>query len=78
SVSKSADELVDRIDPAIDNATKEAERILEKIGKGAEPLARQVGEELGKLGKLFQSRAEKAGLASPGRPDDDDESKDPS
>jgi hypothetical protein len=38
-------------DPTVKNATHEAERVFQKIGQTAEPLARQLTDELGKLTK---------------------------
>lgn len=36
-------------DPAVKSATKEAERVVKKIGSAAEPLAKQLTSELGRL-----------------------------
>ncbi|MEM7447813.1 MAG: hypothetical protein AAF355_06185 [Myxococcota bacterium] len=43
-------------DPALRNATSEAERAVRKIGATAEPMARHVIEEITKLGKRVGSR----------------------
>ena len=38
-------------DPAVKNARKEAERVAKKLGDAAEPLAKQLTDELGRLTK---------------------------
>lgn len=48
---KKVEELADKLDPAFDAAAKEAERVITKLGATAEPLARQLSSELGKLTK---------------------------
>lgn len=50
---KAANILFDRAakDPAVKTATEEAERVFKKLGNTAEPLARQLTDELGRLTK---------------------------
>lgn len=50
---RAANILFDRAakDPTIKSATSEAERVIQKLGATAEPLARQLTSELGKLTK---------------------------
>ena len=51
SAVKKLEEMGDKLDPAFTAATKEAERVITKLGATAEPIASQLGEELGKLTK---------------------------
>lgn len=62
---KKVEELADKLDPTFDSAAKEAERVITKIGATAEPLARQLSEELGKLTKRITEQL--GDLASRGR-----------
>jgi hypothetical protein len=50
---RAANILFDRAakDPAVKSATVEAERVIKKLGDTAEPLARQLTDEIGRLTK---------------------------
>lgn len=51
SAVKKLEEMGDKLDPAFSAASKEAERVITKLGATAEPIAHQLSEELGKLTK---------------------------
>jgi hypothetical protein len=57
-------------DPALRNAATEAERVLQRIGETAEPVARQVSSELGRLTRRIRESVQ--GPAPRGRDDDRD------
>lgn len=49
TAAKKVEDLAGKLDPALETAGKEAERVISKIGASAEPLAKQLSSELGKL-----------------------------
>jgi len=53
SASEKADGWTEKIDPAFESASKEAERVIGKLGATAEPLAKQLTGELKSLTKRF-------------------------
>ena len=48
-VSGNVDAVIDKMDPAIENATKEAMRIAGKVAKSAEPMTKQVQAGIGRF-----------------------------
>ncbi len=69
--AKKADDFVAKnIDPALDSATREAERVIKKLGDGAEPLARQLAGELGRLTRRLSDALD--GAAGKGDAEDED------
>ena len=60
-VGENVDAVIDKMDPAIENATKEAKRLAEKLSKSAEPVAKTVQAGIGrfadKLGKWARGEA---------------------
>ncbi len=71
---KKVEELADKLDPTFDAAAKEAERVITKLGATAEPLARQLSSELGKLTKRITEQV--GDLANKGKPPAPEESRD--
>ena len=45
-------------DPALRSAAEEAEKLVDKVGASAEPLAKQLASELGKLGRTIAQNLE--------------------
>ena len=58
SATKEAGKVVRAIDPAVKNATKEAEKVVRKIGDAAEPLAKQLTDEVSRLTRDVLSAVE--------------------
>lgn len=52
-------------DPSFKAAAAEAERVIEKVGSSAEPLAKQIASELGKLGRAIAQNLEGAKKPDP-------------
>jgi hypothetical protein len=76
-VRNAANILLERAtrDPSLRNAAQEAERVLQKVGATAEPLARSLFGELTKLGRQVAEAVEgprKTESAPPPRDDADD------
>jgi len=65
SASEKADGWTEKIDPAFESASKEAERVIGKLGATAEPLAKQLTGELKSLTKRFGDVARGAGKRRP-------------
>lgn len=61
SAVQKLEDLGDKLDPAFSAASKEAERVISKLGATAEPIAAQLGEELGKLTKRIGDALGKTG-----------------
>ncbi|HJK90302.1 MAG TPA: hypothetical protein RMH26_06130, partial [Polyangiaceae bacterium LLY-WYZ-15_(1-7)] len=75
--SKRVEGYAEKIDPAFETATKEAERVIRKLGASAEPLAKQLTSELGKLTKRLgdavdEATKKKSAPSKKHRPDDGD------
>ena len=70
---RAANILFDRAakDPTIKSATSEAERVIQKLGATAEPLAKQLTSELGKLTKRITDTVEGRRKSDAPPPDDD-------
>ncbi len=61
-------------DPTVQNATAEAERLMQKIGATAEPLARQLTSEIGRLTRKISDAVEgRRKSDAPPPPADDDQ-----
>jgi gas vesicle protein len=66
-------------DPTMKNAADEAERVIQKVGDAAEPLARQLAGEISKMTKRISESVQEAverpkkKSAPPPRADDDDD-----
>ncbi len=63
--SEKADGWTEKIDPAFESASKEAERVIGKLGATAEPLAKQLTSELKSLTKRFSDVARGGGKRRP-------------
>jgi hypothetical protein len=74
---RAANILFDRAakDPTIKSATTEAERVIQKLGATAEPLAKQLTGELSKLTKRITDTVEGRRKSDAPPPDDDDDAK---
>jgi len=71
---KAANIMFDRAanDPTIKSATSEAERVIQKLGATAEPLARQLTGELSRLTKRITEQVEGRRKSERPPPEDDD------
>jgi len=68
NASEKADGWAEKLDPALQSASKEAERVIGKLGATAEPLAKQLTGELKALTKRLGDVA-RGGGERPSRPD---------
>jgi len=62
-------------DPAVRSATKEAEKVVKKVGDAAEPLAKQLTGELSKLTKNVLEAVEGKRKSESAPPKDDEDKK---
>ena len=76
NASEKADGWTDKIDPAFESASKEAERVIGKLGATAEQLAKQLTGELKSLTKRFGDVARGGGRRRPPPDSEPDDGKD--